>query len=201
VGLAATTITWYRVTACSFHNVTVALIVAPNLAIAHLVTRYAYKHDVTVPITKGTLSHDRAIAQSTAEQLVFGSAIPIITASYPFLASTWEKGRKSGLTLSKHVGVQMKKFFVDFGVKGSRRYYGIMGINLILQLGVGALLGYNQLTERNLVKDKIHKDNKILPEYEDLFLKETDFSETKDSFKSVINGIKKGFKMLFPPAE
>lgn len=201
VGLAATTVTWYRISACSFHNVTVALIVAPNLAIAHIVTKYAYKHDVTLPITAGTVSGDQAIALSTAEQLVFGSVIPVITASYPFLTSTWEKGRKSGVTLSKHVGMQMKNFFVQFGIRGSRHHYGIMGINLILQLGIGALLGYNQLAERNLVKDKIYKDNEILPEYQDLFLKKTEFSQPKDYFKSVIDRIKLGFKMLFPPAE
>ncbi|XP_061175808.1 uncharacterized protein LOC133184754 [Saccostrea echinata] len=201
LGLAATTFTWYRFSASRLHNLTVALLLAPNMVITHIFTKFAYKHDVTLPITAGDLSDDHAIALSTGEQLVFGAALPIITASYPFLVVTWEQGKKSGLSLSKHVGKQMKKFLTEFSFRGNRRYYRVIGINVILQLGVGALLGYNQVVERNLVKDKIYKEKEILPEYQDLFLKETDFSEIGNSFDSIRFRLEEAFRRFFPPTE
>ncbi|XP_062613354.1 uncharacterized protein LOC134275093 [Saccostrea cucullata] len=201
LGLAATTFTWYRFSASRLHNLTVALFLTPNMIISHIFTKFAYKHDVTLPITAGELSDDHAVVRSTGEQLVFGAALPIITASYPFLVVTWEQGKKSGLSLTKHVGQQMKKFLIEFSFRKSRRYYRVIGINVILQLGAGALLGYNQVVERNLVKDKIYNDKEILPEYQDLFLKETDFSGIQDSFEAVRFTVEEAVKRFFPPTD
>ena len=201
IGLTASTFTWYRFSASRFHGLTIALFVVPNMGILHYGTKFVHKHDVTLPITYGELKGDKAILTSAYVQGAYGSAIPLITASYPFIGSTWTKGRKAGLSFKKHVAVQMKNFFFGFSLRSSKRHYRVLLVNVILQLGIGSLLGYNQVLERELVEKRAFKEGKILPECEDLFLDAADLSSmrnTYDSFVERINDIK---IVLFPPSK
>lgn len=201
IGFTASSITWYRFTACRFHSLTMAIFVVPNAGLLYYFTDYEQKHAVTLPTTSGKLSENQAIMLSTKIQLVYGSVIPVITASYPFIGSNWTKGRKLGLTFSKHIGIQMKDFFLGFSLRKSKRYYRLLLINVILQFGVGALLGYNQVVERNLVKSRVFKDDEILPEYKDLFLQESRYPTLKRVYRSVVDELRYNLEIIFPPAK